>query len=109
VQNNSNPVARGSSPPCFAKCVINIQSSTIKNTKTPSEGANYLLYAFIIFVLWIEALSSYPRASVYLWHDKQLLSQFGCTCHFEIAVAIPIEITVAIPIGIAAAIDPHTP
>ena len=101
VQNSSNPVTRGSSPPCFAKCVINIQSSTIINTKTPSEGWNYLWCAFIIFVLWIEALSSYPRASVYLWHNKQLLSQFGCTCHFEIAVAIPI--------GIAAAIDPHTP
>jgi len=39
VQSSSNPVARWSSPPCFAKCVINIQSSTIKNTKTPSEGA----------------------------------------------------------------------
>jgi hypothetical protein len=39
-----------------------------------------------------EALSSYPRASVYLWHNKQLLSQFGCTCHFEIAVAIPVGI-----------------
>src|SRR6266436_172515 len=54
VQNSSNPVARGSSPPCFAKCVINIQSSTIKNTKTPSEGANYLLYAFIIYFCTVD-------------------------------------------------------
>ena len=34
-----------------------------------------------------EGLSLYPSASMQLWHNKQLLSQFGHACHFEIAAA----------------------